>query len=436
LAKVSRHRISVQEYGAKEPLASHAEQAGISTSELGRYLREAERRISAAISIDKCIEIDETYFRVFDIAGLIRLNPRIELEVCPKFLMLSEQSWREDFFAIATIARYGRVLPRETLRGGLIKRGDLADLIARAIIVMFDKNYRRPLRVYRRRSWVDVNIDGEPEPESLLFPDEVGFLQSGIILDRQNLYNRIIHQAMGVLLADVRDGDVRRQLSQRYIMLAPQPDRVRGSYKKPLPSRHSKWQELFDLSREVIQGFGVGFQEHSIASLPGFVIKTDSAWESLLLVAIRAGMPDRLVEKNTQALGARWIPGYKKKVIETTPDITVKKNDGSLFVIDAKYKGRILPDGKEKLNIEAGDLYEALAFLQATGTDRAVLLYPIPSGMASSVPSLGAAAEFERLLVGTKEIIGVAVDSRGMASSSGFRKFANQLSETLKSLGA
>jgi hypothetical protein len=75
------------------------------------------------------------------------------------------------------------------------------------------------------------------------------------------------------------------------------------------------------------------------------------------------------------------------------------------LLIDAKYKSRI---GLRRTRVIESDLCEALAFLEATKTNRIVLAYPRPAD-AFGEQSLGDVAEVERLHVAEREVIGVEV---------------------------
>ena len=152
---------------------------------------------------------------------MIRLAPNLEIEVAPKFLGTSWDGWRADFFVIAQVSRFGKLLPRERLAAGFGERGDLATLVGRALVDMYWQHYRRPLRVYRRHDERSFAVDGDVDPEELLIPDPDGYLQSVVTLDRQNQYNQVIQAAVEELQGEVRDFEVRRQLSHVRGLLAP-----------------------------------------------------------------------------------------------------------------------------------------------------------------------------------------------------------------------
>ena len=432
----SSKRLSVIEYGRFLRFDDAATHLGIPTPTLLRYIDETSERIFNAVGVNQPFEFSRDRFRVVDVAGLIRLGPYIHLEVCPKFLAGTESpEWREDFFAIANLVRFGRILPWEQLHAGLGEKGDLADLIAYAIVSMYDDHRRRPLRLYKPRTWQDFDVDGEVEPESIFFPGDRGFSQSGILLDRRNDFNEIIHHAMGLLLPELHDRDVRHQLAQRYIDLAPQnsarkPRHIRNT----LPHRHRRWQELFDLSREVIDGFGVVFEDTFKSTLPGFIIRTSDAWESLVFRAVLSGMRDRLVRKSSYGFAVIQTPQGKQSS-KVTPDVSICRSGDKIFVVDAKYKTRMLPDGKEHLDIQAADVYEALAFMRAAETDKIVLIYPAPFAKVSA-SSVGATAVFERVTVGSQQITGLTLDPRSISKTGGFQNFSARLSQTLREDGA
>ncbi len=435
-ASLHSKRLLVTEYGPPVRLDNAAASLNIPREALLRYLDDASERISTAVNIAEPIEFSRDSFRVVDVAGLIRLGPSIHLEVRPKFLAGTEDSgWREDFFLIANLVRFGRVLPWEQLHSTISEKGDLADLIAYACISMYDEHRRRPLRVYNRRTWADFTIDGEIDPESVLMPGDRGFVQSGVVLDRRNKFNEVIHHAMGVLLPELHDRDVRNQLVQRYLNLGPQISTRRPRHMKAfVPHRHRRWQELYDLSKEIIEGFGVTFEDTFRSSLPGFIIKTSDAWEALIFRAVLIGMKERTIRKQSYPFADRQT-STTKRIIKVTPDVSIKRHDGAVFVIDAKYKTRVSPEGKEQLDIDASDVYEALAFMRASQTNKIILIYPSPASPGAT-PVVGATADFERVVIGPQEIIGMSINPRTIARKSGFQSFCANLAATLTEAGA
>lgn len=435
-AALKSKRLTVTEYGPPVRLDTAAASLAIPKDVLLRYLDEASERISAAVNISEPLQFSRDSFRVVDVAGLIRLGPAIHLEVRPKFLAGAEDSgWREDFFLIANLVRFGRILPWEQLHSSVSEKGDLADLIAYACISMYDENRRRPLRIYNQRTWSDFSVDGEVDPESVLMPGDRGFVQHGVVLDRRNKFNEVMHHAMGVLLPELHDRDVRNQLVQRYLNLGPQNSARRPRHmRSAVPHRHRRWQELYGLSKEIIEGFGVSFEDAFRSSLPGFVIKTNDAWEALIFRAALIGLKERTVSKQSYPFADRQTP-LTKRMLKVTPDVSIRRRDGTVFLIDAKYKTRILPDGRERLDIDAADVYEALAFMAGSGTNKIVLIYPSPGSIGANAP-VGSVAVFERVVVGPREIIGVSINPRLIAQKSGFQTFCATLSAALIESGA
>lgn len=429
-------RLLVTEYGPPLQLDNAAASLNIPKEALLRYLDEASHRISTAVNIAEPIEFSRDSFRVVDVAGLIRLGPSIHLEVRPKFLAGTEDSgWREDFFLIANLVRFGRILPWEQLHSAVSEKGDLADLIAYACVSMYDEHRRRPLRVYNQRKWSDFSIDGEIDPESVLMPGDRGFVQSGVVLDRRNKFNEVIHHSMGVLLPELHDRDVRNQLVQRYLNLGPQNSSRRPRHMKAfVPHRHRRWQELYDLSKEIIEGFGISFEDDFRSSLPGFVIKTNDAWEALIFRAAQIGMKERTVRKQSYPFADRQTP-LTKRIIKVTPDVSIHRPDGEIFLIDAKYKTRVSADGREQLDIDAPDVYEALAFMRASQTKKIILIYPSPPS-GGTTRTVGATADFERVAIGEQEIIGMSINPRSIAQKFGFQSFCANLAATLIEAGA
>ncbi|HEX8464625.1 MAG TPA: hypothetical protein VF627_08405 [Abditibacterium sp.] len=436
MALLSPGRLTISEYGAPRRLSADAEELGLSAGQLRDLLERAGVRLEATVVVKAPLQISGDWWSVQDVAGLVRLSPTLELEIVPKFLHPDDPTWREDFFAVATLVRFGRILPREALRASQGKRGDLADLIGHALCEMYDRNRARPLWVYRRREWNSFEIEGEIEPESVFLPEEDGFAQSDIRLDRQNTWNWAIHQAMQVLLPEVKSGDVRRKLGERRAHLSPQNVRPRSLSKRLLPSRHRRWQNLYDLSLSVLDGFGVALSPGS-ALAPGYVLKTADAWEALLLMALRSGLPECEVAKRPHDFGVRETLRAdgtiaRSRAAQVMPDATIVFPDGFVLPVDAKYKGRFT-EGTTQPPISATDLYESVAFMSAMNVARIVLIYP---QRAQGSVQTGHAVPFEQILVEGKKVIGVTLDVRGIAKGDGFRRFASGSAEIANQLRA
>src|SRR6266403_4825312 len=111
-------RLSIVEYGAATNIEQEALRLGITSEVLRKVLEQAASRLSDVLQVSDPILFERGGFRVAGVAGLIRLTNWLELEVCPKFLDPADAGWRDDFFLIATLTRYGRVLPKEALQSG------------------------------------------------------------------------------------------------------------------------------------------------------------------------------------------------------------------------------------------------------------------------------------------------------------------------------
>ncbi len=370
--------------------------------------------------------------RVVDIAGQIRVAPGIELEVAPKFLGLDadNSSWRQDFFYLATLSRHGRLLALERLRASTSESGDLHTLVARAMVEMYWRNHRRPNRVYRLHSFSDYAYEGEVDPVDVVQPGPDGFVQSSMVFDRKNHHNQVILAAAKYVLPYLRDPGVISEMERVISALSPQktlqhiPRRVR------LPNRARRWQPLYDLSLDVLRGFGLTFNEGG-ASAPGYLLDTWRVWEDLLTLAAQIGFGSIYCKaQNTKTLGERSRISYdsitQKSEARVTPDISILDDKHSLrFLIDAKYKGRA---DSSKLRISESDLYESLAFARANNCRLVALAYP---ALPSQPAELGRVEAFEVISIDDIRIVGVEVDVRGISKRGGLSTFAARFKSDL-----
>jgi 5-methylcytosine-specific restriction enzyme subunit McrC len=417
--RASPYRIALTENQSRPVLAEAATELGQTRQEIAALLSETSRRLRKLQRLEnEPIVIDGDHVKVTELAGLIRVEQGLELEVAPKFLGHESTGWREDFFRIASLAQGGRILPHEEISAGRGQSNDLASLVGRVMVGLFQHEQRRPIRLYRQRRWEDFELDGDLDEESIFLPSETGFRQEKIVLERRNQYNEILAEAARLLVLEVEDQDVRRQLQRMYAQLSPQRRPLTlGGLPRRVPSRHRRWQQLYEIAFRVVQGFGMDFEREE-APAPGFVLKTWPAWEDLLFLAMRAGLRDDQVEAQQEhEFGKR-----NGKEFGVKPDGTVF-NQVVKFLWDAKYKDR-WEGGKRR--ISSTDVYEANAFLEAANVDRIALLYP---RLVTEAPELacGEAEVFETVELTAGKVIGLSVEVRGISARGGFDTFSQNV---------
>lgn len=413
------YRIPLTEYtDASSAITEAAGALGVPRGEILALIEASNVRLARHLkSRSGPIQVLGDRLRVEDAAGLVRLSTRLELEVAPKFLGDAWEQWREDFFLIATLSRYGTLLVNERLSAGRAEKNDLATLVGRALVDEYWRNHRRPLRTYERSVVRDFSLDGDVEPEEFVVIDPDGYAQQMVRFTGTNEFNAVVHAAASRLLTEVRDTETRQQLRRVRDALSPQHAASPWS-RASVPSWHRRWQNLYDLSREVLDGFGVSLAQAQRLFAPGYIMRTPKSWEDVVLAGLRAGLPDAQVRGQHE-----WILGKRNgKDFQTTPDVTVQLGDARILV-DAKYKTR---RGRDRGQIAAEDVYEGLAFMKAAECDKLALVYPAPP--VHPVPeSVGTTGLFETVIVNGMTIQGFHVEVRGIASRGGLRDFGRGL---------
>lgn len=383
--------------------------SGISEGEVLIQLRELNDRVKTLLGYenDPISTTSGGTWKADGVAGLLRLNSSVELEVVPKFLDPSTSGWRSDFFLLAVLVRTGHLLVHDEISAGTQDRGDLATLIARSLLNLHSENERRPIRSYRRTTSSDFAIDGDVEWETVVLPDPDGFEVSRLELTRRNPYNATLAAAVATLIPEVADADTQAQLRLLGRQLAPQsnPPAVFA----PLPVRHRGWQQAYDLARLVVEGLGLNLDGGAFTG-PGFLLSTWSAWQSLCEEVVRRALPDHKVVGQM-----RWVLGHRgTQPVYATPDITPLTGSLAPLLLDAKYKTRV---GRTP-SISAADVYESLAFLRASGATNMKLLYPALS--APEQLPLGEWKSFDEIKVDGLTITGYEVQVQGLARAGGF----------------
>lgn len=354
-------------------------------------------------------------WRIDGVAGMLRLNPKVQIEVVPKFLDPDSSGWRADFFLMAVLVRTGHLLVGDEIQAGVADRGDLATLIARTLLRMHWEQQRRPIRGYRRVVRHDFSMDGEVELDTLVLPEPDGFRLQRLELTGQNAYNAVLSKAVQTLIPEVSEGDTRAQLHRLLHQIGPQqqPPRVM----RPLPSRHRAWQPAYSLSQLILEGAGLDLDGGDFAG-PGFALSTWNAWQSLCEIVLRRAVPKRRVlPQHAFHLGTR-----PTAEVMVRPDVSVLRGiDTAELLFDAKYKTR----RRRQPAIAAADLYESLAFLRAASCRKMLLLYPALAD-SEDLP-LGQWRQFDRVRVrdpaGHEHVIdGLELQVSGLAAKGGFNQ--------------
>lgn len=430
--KLIPKRLSLVEYGSPVDLSHEISLAiGIERNDANRILTEAGGRAASSLKLNyNPIIADIKGARAIDFAGLIRLTSSLELEVAPKFLGLNEDGfWREDFFFLSTLSRYGRLLPSERLSASGGSPRDLITLIAQSYTSMYEMQKRRPLRSYRRVNETDFSIDGDLDPVNLVFPSSDGFEQDIIRFDRHNSWNANIVAAAKELLPRVSDPSSVGALVRLIEELSPQS--VPAIRRKPIPARQRAWKPLHDLAVDVLGGLGLSYAQGN-AYAPGYLVTTWRVWEDLITLAARLGFGrSAALSQNGFTLGTKAkLPTNIVSSLSVYPDCVIE-SDGSRprFLLDAKYKGHV---EQKQLRISESDIYEALAFSKATGCDMIVLAYPAQP--VDKPQSVGACTVFERIEIDSLQIVGIQIEARLISQAGGLRAFATNLVSGLSNI--
>jgi 5-methylcytosine-specific restriction enzyme subunit McrC len=167
------------------------------------------------------------------------------------------------------------------------------------------------------------------------------------------------------------------------------------------------------------------------ASAPGFVLRTWQIWQDLITTASRLAFgAHRVHVESPSTLGSRTkLPSGGVTTLRVYPDVMVSPEATRSFLLDAKYKGHI---DKGQLIVSEADVYESMAFAQATQIDTVVLAYPTPA--SDPLSAVGSTRAFERVNVGSIRIIAIYVEVRGISKRGGLSAFSSRLASDLVDL--
>ena len=333
---------------------------------------------------------------------------------------------------LATLSAHGRLLDGEKLSSSSREASDLATLIGRSFVEMYNQSRRRPIRAYRRLPHTGFSIEGDFAPEELCVPGEDGFDQEVTTFTSRKSYNAVMRAAASKLATIVSDMETRARLENvaRTLPWQAAPTRL---IDRRLPSQARCWQSAYDLAVDILRGFGGTFDPKHL-SAPGYVVKTWQVWEDVVSLGLRLGFgAKRLAVKRRFQLGSRRIAG-KGSPVNVIPDC-VLSIDGELgrraVVVDAKYKGNV---NRGERTVSSSDLYEALAFSRGTKVNDVVLLYPMTIGTGPEPRgAVGAVRDLGTVLVDDTRVRAIEIGVRGISEAGGLRRFASVLKSAIYS---
>lgn len=424
-------KVVISEYGKNKKIGSIAKEVNISEYDLFMLLQKANSSIQRHLRLKAdVICCSDGHVRVKDIAGIIRLNNYIELEIVPKFLGVQKSNWKDDFLELLLLTNSGKILYSDHVTGGMKKNTSLYDTLAREFIRQFNENRKYYIRQYNKWEYFDFNIDGEIDFGNIFEKNADGIRQYSTRFDRKNVYNGVIVKAALLIREKVKNYDNINGLNNIVSFFGSQSDSI-PAFKLPMKTRDIRWKELYDVSYEIVKNMSFTYMKTGVLfNAPGFVFSTWQIWQTVIEYALVNGLKDYLVKPQyTWNFGQREIMEADTEEIAVRPDITImKKNTKSVcLLVDAKYKGRYVNDSFAVAN---ADIYEAVAFGKASGCEKVILLYPETNTKCNELGKLNV---FNRIDIQGTIIIGAKVDLTGIASAGGIKTFISTLATEIES---
>lgn len=392
-----------------------AHELGMDRYDLMSSLYAADNYLSKRLGIGSALRINRDKFRFGRVAGIFPVTDQLEIEVIPKF-MTGNETWRADFLLLLARTRWGVLAERQMVATSKSRERSINDSLALVFLTMFESVAHVPIRTYCRRRIQEFQVEGDLEEESVLLPDRDGFEQEITEFTRKNVHNAVISEAARVLVKSVGDFDLRSRLERAVQQLGPQR-KLPSSLPHEVPSRFRGWAELYGLSVDILDGYGIDYVNQGDIMSPGFVVRTSDAWEEFLRQALVSGLSDcRVAFQEKHPFAKR-----DNSTVRVRPDYVVRSKCRALLV-DAKYKY----DDAKSNSISNSDIYEGWAFMKATGIPRLLLLYPYVTE-SDNMPF----EVFQHVMDDVREIIGVRVNPM-LENPNGMNVFARKLAAFVK----
>lgn len=431
------YRLSVTEYGvSKLKIKDLANKINLKEAELKEMLIKKGKELKELLMLKESpIKINGDSFKVVEMAGIINVNDTLIIEVAPKFLGndVDNEHWREDFFFLAMLSSYGKLLDSDKITTSLEEENSFYMLLAKIMIEMYEKNAHRPIRNYHRRVFKDFSIDAEFDVEDIIFPDSDGFEQYEFILSKENQYNQVICQAFNHLANQINNHYLKIKINRIVSNLSKNELKIYTNVPKQVPNRNLVWNDLYNLSLHVIDGNGLALKSGEMQSI-GYAINTWRVWEDVISITLSNAYGKHLVKlQKKYTLGIKRdikTGGKSSRMVKVKPDIVVyeESGDNPYFILDTKYKGHI---DKGQLIITEADLYEALAFAKAVNCNNVFLAYPSPP---TGQNKLGHIEVFEIIEQDATKVIGVKVNTKGISKINALSDFIRETKNCLENI--
>ena len=348
---------------------------GMMTTDLLKSVESANKRIATSLKIDRnVLSVSSGKVKASGVAGVIKLNQDIELEIMPKFFYgKGTTEWRTTLYLLSALSKHGNIMTTERIKANTSYTDSLYDMAGRMLAEEYLANKRKPVRKYRKEKYEDFVIEGEIDFDSYFEINPNGYKQSRVRFDKKNIYNATIRSAMQVVLPYVSDIKAKNILSTAVGELGRQ--RYVNCPKQKVPARNKEWGNAYELSYDIVQGLGASFEDGKFYA-PGFIANTWQMWEWLITTAVTIGSKDKRVFSQKCSRWGTKKTGSKEWTVNVFPDITVYDKNNMIvpeYLVDAKYKLLVNDDTGE---IERCDLYEAYAFCKSMQADTIFLAYP------------------------------------------------------------
>lgn len=420
-----RAALRIREY-EREPQAADklAKAAGVSRQRAESLLLEAARAARLKTEGDSPLLLDSGGLAARGIAGMIRLHPKVDLEIVPKYADPSSEEWKNDLLFLFLFAQHGTILPLRPVTADTQANAELLAVAAFALLRDIRSASRVPLRQRQKRAITGFELHGHFDAAELAFCGPDGIQQTVYEHSRQNEIARTIKGGLDLLAERISDPRLRAQLASAVATFRPQLPPDGGQQWRRLPPRLSAWQPAYDLAYELVNGQGVGLRQGAHHA-PGFLIDTWKLWQKAVfrLSTMAFGAPSVFREPAYPYAEAVETATQQASTLNVVPDVLVAARTGR-FVLDAKYKGRFAQD---RAATASSDLHQAAATVPAVTGTRSLLVLP------SDTLSAGQCEQKRTVTViaSNVRIAEVRLGVRGISTSGGVQSAARALRELL-----
>lgn len=415
-------RIRLQEYG--DPV--QCSRASINWPALNEA--NARWRIKLGLPSNP-IRVDEVgretvLIRAERITGVIRIGD-IDIEIAPKFLDASEDSWQAVLWQILTIVEGGTVDESFTSAHKLPSLS-MPDLLAEVFLSAYARGAANGLPAgYRAESATGGTLRGSLDlsriGEWLARPWRLPYITDHLTNDTS--LARLLRWTAEILARTVNyagRAQALREIAGSLNHVMRRPPHFLDAQRIKLSAQHRGLEPAWIVGLLLLEGAGLHHEQGAFL-LSGFLWNSDKIYENYIFWLCNQAASCINLKVNKRIIRFGEILHGDGRSLETTPDVVFRNADGTaIAVTDSKYKILVTRP-------KAIDTYQIITAAHVLGCKRVSLTYPVAFNRSSTVWRVSSALGGNDI-----ELTALPINLMALVTRNGLEQLITTISDWLK----